>query len=286
MLFYCHNCHASMQFGNFLKMIDPELHKEYVQEKFIDKNTTRVEDSKPDITRFEKPKFITESPLKDLKKISQLPWDHPAKKYVLNREIPSRQHAKLFFVPRFKKWVNKFIPDKFDLTTDDEPRLIIPLIDKNKNCFGIQGRSFKPDGIRYITIIFDESIPKVFGLDDADFSKTLYVTEGPFDSMFLPNAIAMAGSDGVNVVDSFNIDRGRVVFVYDNEPRNKDIVRIMDKVIDRGYNVCFWPDSISQKDINEMVMGGMKPDDIKHVIDSNTYNGLQAKMKMTTWRKI
>jgi hypothetical protein len=151
----------------------------------------------------------------------------------------------------------------------------------------VQGRSFKPDGIRYITIIFDDTKPKIYGLDEADFSRKLYVTEGPIDSMFISNSIAMAGSDGVRVIDEMAGEyKQNVVFVYDNEPRNKDICAIMDKVIDKGYNIVFWPDTIQQKDINDMVLAGMSPTDIKLVIDTNTYNGLQAKMKMVAWKKV
>lgn len=285
MLYYCHNCHASMSFGNFLKAIDPELHKGYVQEKFIEKNGVQ-EIKKPDITRFERPKYLIDSPLRTLKRVSQLDWDHPVKKYVNKRLIPSKFHAKLFFVPKFKKWVNTIIPDKFKSVDEDEPRLIIPFIDKDDNCFGVQGRSFKPDGIRYITIIFDDTKPKIFGLDDVDFKKTVYITEGPIDSMFLPNAIAMAGSDGVRVIDEVAGEyKSNIVFVYDNEPRNKDICKIMDKVIDLGYNVVFWPDHVQQKDINDMVLAGIKPVDIKQIIDNNTYVDLKAKLKMATWRK-
>jgi len=168
----------------------------------------------------------------------------------------------------------------------DEPRLIIPLIDQEENCFGVQGRGFKADGIRYITIIFDDTRPKIYGLDAVNFNERVYVTEGPIDSMFLPNAIAMAGSDGVRVIEGLaGVNKSNVVFVYDNEPRNKDICRIMDKVIEMGYNVAFWPDHIEYKDINDMVIGGLKPADIKLIIDNNTYVDLQAKMKMVTWRK-
>jgi hypothetical protein len=275
-----------MSFGNFLKIIDSELYKEYTQEKFIEKNSTSNVVLKPDITQIVRPKYITNSPLKKLKKVSQLDWDHPVKKYVNKRLIPTKFHAKLFYAPKFKNWINEIIPGKFEGVVHDEPRLIIPLIDQEENCFGVQGRGFKADGIRYITIIFDDTRPKIYGLDAVNFNERVYVTEGPIDSMFLPNAIAMAGSDGVRVIEGLaGANKSNIVFVYDNEPRNKDICRIMDKVIEMGYNVAFWPDHIEYKDINDMVIGGLKPADIKLIIDNNTYADLQAKMKMVTWRK-
>ena len=280
-LFYCHNCHASMRFGNLLKNVDPELYKEYVQERFLEKNTGERKDSPVDITKITRPNFMKESPLKKLKKVSQLDPDHPAKKYVMSRKIPTHFHYKLFYTPKFKQFVNTIIPDKFDLSTGDEPRLIIPFLDKDKNCFGFQGRSFKKDGIRYITIMFDESKPKIFGLDDVDFSRRVYVVEGPIDSMFIPNCVAMAGSANkfLDTMDDF-------VLMMDNERRNVQIIEHIEKCIDLGYNICLWPDHIEQKDINDMVMAGYTTDQILDMIDTNTYHGLAAKMKLVSWRRV
>jgi hypothetical protein len=144
----------------------------------------------------------------------------------------------------------------------------------------VQGRSFKPDGIRYITIIFDESKPKIFGLDTVDFDKPVYVLEGPIDSMFIENSIAMAGSDlSFSLLDNF---KNKITFVYDNEPRNKQIITRMEKCIDKGYNVVIWPDSLNYKDVNEMVLENI---DAMDLIRNNTFNGLGAKMKITQWKK-
>lgn len=280
-LFYCHNCHASMRFGNLLKTIDPELYKEYVQERFFEQKTGETKDSPVDISKFTQPSFMKDSPLKRLKKISQLEWDHPVKTYVNNRKIPSKFHYKLFYTPKFKRFVNSIIPNKFETETGDEPRLIIPFLDADKNCFGFQGRSFKKDGIRYITIMLDYSKPKVFGLDDVNLDQRVYVVEGPIDSMFIDNCIAMAGSDS-GFIGSFP----DFVVVMDNEPRNKQIVERIEKCIDLGYNVCIWPDGLEHKDINDMVLAGIEPTKIKEMIDSNTYHGLQAKMRMVSWRKV
>jgi transcription elongation factor Elf1 len=284
MLFYCHNCHVSMLFSNFLKNQDDRLYQEYVQEKFINK-TENIDTGAVDITKFEPPKFRVESPLKDLKKISQLAADHPAKKYVIRRRIPARTHHKLFYAPRFKTWVNTFIPEKFNLDTGDEPRLILPFLDKDQNCFGLQGRSFKPDGLRYITIMFDESMPKIFGYESVDVSKRVYVIEGPIDSLFIDNCVAMAGAD-------LTIDRlpGKwtqdMVFIFDNEPRNKQIVDRMDKVLDLGYNIVIWPSGLEHKDVNDMIIAGMSESDIKTIIEQNTCGGLSAKMTLSQWKKI
>jgi hypothetical protein len=287
-LYYCHNCHASMKLGTFLEHVDSNIAADYNKERFEERyNQQGKKEEKPDLSKIVIPAFLKgDSPLKKLKKISQLVHDHPAKRYIEQRKIPTTFHHKLFYAPKFKAYVNELIPEKFDLETGDEPRLIIPFIDMDGTCYGFQGRNFKKDGIRYITIILDSTKPKVFGLDSVDFAKQIYITEGPIDSMFLPNALAMAGSDSINVVDGLSVDKQLVTFVYDNERRNKEIIRVIEKAIERGYNICLWPDHITQKDINEMVLAGMKPADIKLIIDNNTYSGLQAQVALASWSKV
>ena len=281
LLYFCHNCGASMRFVNFLKTIDVNLHQEYVQEKFIEKMGGNTQ-PKADITTIVWPKYRLDSPLKTLKKISALDPEHPARRYVFKRKIPTKFHFKLFYCPKFKNWVNGTLPGKFKDPDPDEPRLIIPFIDKEGNCFGVQGRSFKPDGIRYITIMFEEDNPKIFGLDTLERDKPIYVLEGPIDSMFVDNAIAMAGSDlPFHYFSDFN--KSDITFVYDNEPRNKQIVERMEKVIENGYNIVLWPDDVQQKDINDMVLDGV---DHMSLIKKNTYKGLSAIARLTQWKKV
>ena len=132
--------------------------------------------------------------------------------------------------------------------------------------------------------MFDENKPKIYGLDDVDFNKLVYIVEGPIDSMFLPNCLAMAGSSATaNFLGQLP---GGFTIIMDNEPRNEQIIAQVEKHIENNYNVCLWPDYIPYKDVNDMIMGGMTSDEIKAVIDSNTFNGLQAKMRLVSWRKI
>jgi hypothetical protein len=275
--YFCHNCGASQSFSLFLKNIDGLLYKDYITEKYINK----IKDEKLTTikkTRFETTK-IKENPLKTLKKISQLDPSHPLKKYIEKRKIPSNQHYRLYYAPKFKTWVNSIIPNKFQNTEKDEPRLVIPFIDKEGEVFGVSARGFDPNGIRYITIMFDER-PKIFGLDKVDFTKTYFVVEGAIDSMFLSNAVAMAGADG-NMDGLENLENA--IVVYDNEPRNKEIHKRMEKIINQGYSICIWPPNIIGKDINEMILNGFN--NIEDIILKNTYKGLEANLKLISWKK-
>lgn len=284
LIYYCHNCNYSANFNNFLQKVNPILHKDYVIESFPNR---KREDNKLQFTEAPKPIYNDSlKPLKKLKKISQLRWDHPVKTYILNRKIPNPYHAQLYYCPDFAAWVNYIVPGFYTLPEKDK-RIIIPFIDKDGNLFGFQGRSTNPNNkMRYLTIMLDNTAPKVFGLNNVNLNDKFYVFEGPIDSMFINNSIAVAGSDIMSVLRQLNVDKYKVIVCYDNEPRSKEIVLKIKKTVDEGYNVCFWPDNIKQKDVNDMVMSGMKVADIKLIIDQNNYNGLQANMRYNSWKKI
>lgn len=276
--FYCHNCGASQSFSFFLKSVDGMVYNDYIAEKFV-KNTKKEEKKPIEEAKFEKPVFNTD-PLKKLKKISQLKADHPLKRYVMKRGIPTHHHYRMYFAPKFKTWINSILPNKFDKIGDDEPRLVIPFIDKYGKMFGVSARGFDPKGIRYITIMFEER-PKIFGLDKVDFNKTYFVVEGALDSMFLSNAVAMAGAEGSTAALQ---NTENAIFVFDAEPRNKEIHKRMEKIIRNGHRICIWPSDVPAKDINEMVLCGM--DNVEKVIVNHTFKGLEASLKLAAWRKV
>lgn len=276
--FNCFNCHSPVgKLGNFLKQVDPMLYNDFIAEKYV--NKVKDEPQVPSKEQFKKPVFSSD-PLKKIKKVSQLSHDHPVKKYIESRQIPSDQHWKLYYAPKFNSWINSIIPNKFDAKIPDEPRLVIPFKDDTGKLFGVSARGFNPKGLRYITIMFDDQKPKIFGLDSVDFTKRYYVVEGAIDSLFIENSIAMAGADG-NASGLSNIENA--VFVFDNERRNKEIHKQIEKLIRLGYHICIWPASIEQKDINDMHIGGIK--NIKGIIDNNIHKGLEASLKFMSWRR-
>lgn len=286
-MYTCHNCNVSMPFSRFLEQVDPAAYQDYIRERYVEsRSTERIVEPQPDISKFITPKFIKYTALAELRKISQLPLEHPARRYVVNRNIPTRYHSKLFYAPKFKAWTNKLKPDKFDLTKKDEPRLIIPFVDKGGNLFGYQGRSFFNVDPRYITIILNEEIPRVYGLESVNLSEQVYITEGPIDSMFLHNALAMAGSHLDKTAVQIGLKPERTTIVYDNEPRNKYIVEAIEKAISFGYSVCIWPGDMEHKDINDMINAGMTAQQIQQLIDRHTYRDLLAKMMVTQWKRI
>ena len=256
-MFYCHNCGASHPLWRFLKVYDLNIYNEYVVDTRLEENSLRAQ--APEAKTVEKqPPLDTSSFLSRIKKVSSLKADHPVKKYIEKRQIPPNQHYRIFYAPKFNSWVNSMIPDKLS-STYDEPRLVLPFLDEKGRMFGFAGRSFDPKAnLRYITIMLEER-PKIFGLDTVDFDKTYYVVEGQIDSMFLDNAVAMAGADG-NTAGLKKLENA--IFVFDNERRNREIVNRMSKVIDRGHKIVIWPENLLDKDINNMIMSGISKRDI------------------------
>ena len=283
----CHNCGMSKSFTNFLKDLDQPLYDQYVMERFKNGITGKGSNTPDPTFNFQEPQFFKKSEnsqsLKNigLPSIAELNKEHFARQYVEQRQIPKQYLNKLYFCETFKKWTNeqKFT---FESIEQDEPRIIIPLVN-NGELFGFQGRSLKKNSkVKYITIILDEHHPKIYGLDHVDWDKTVYITEGPFDSMFIDNAIAMVGADidKMFLLSNFDIE---FVMVYDNEKRNKQIVSRIERAIDLHLPVVIWPSEIKEKDINEMSLAGL---DVNAVLKSSTYFGLEAKAKLIGWKRV
>ena len=268
--FKCHNCGASLSFNNFLKQIDPTLHKQYTLEKFKEGfaggNNFVVEEPK---FNFKKPVF---KKTLDLPKASDV---KVAREYLENRKLDA---TKFYFAAKFKEWTNTQ-KQTFDTIGRDESRIIIPMYDEDKTLIGFQGRSLGPNSVKYITVMIKDDAPKIYGLDKIDCQKPIFVIEGPFDATLVENSVAMCGSD----LDLRSFGWSDYIYVYDNEPRNREIVNRIAKTINRGDKVVIWPTNINQKDINDMVLSGQN---IMNVLESNTYSGLKAKIKFNNWKKV
>ena len=272
--FKCHNCGASSSFKNFLKGLDTTLYKQYTMEKFKEgfagiKGSSTVE--APDFK-----KLINKPVFKKKLNIDKASKHIRASKYLKSRKI---NPDKFYYTEKFKRYCNT-LKATFSDTAKDHARIVIPLYDENKNLIGIQGRSMdawvQP---KYLTLMFDEDAPKIYGLDEVDKTLPVYVVEGPFDSTFVKNSVAMCGSDsGLSFLED-----SELVYTYDNEPRNKEICDRIIKCIKKGRKVVIWPSNVQQKDINDMVLSGRN---IQTLLESNTYSGLEAELKFNTWKKV
>ena len=273
LMYKCHNCGVSVPFPKLLQDQDTELYKEYRMEKFQSPKR-KVDMRKVERVVSAKPTFEVDV-LHDLTPLDNLNNSHPARQYILDRGLPTEA---LYYTEKFQEWTNTLKPNTFPDIKNDEPRIIIPFKDREGNVFGFQGRSLHSTGLRYITVLLQEDQPKIFGLNTIDYDKTVYITEGPLDSLLISNAVAMAGAD----VRGEALDSCSCVYILDNEPRNQEITERVAKLISAGESVVIWPQSIKEKDINDMYLAGHQ---VQSIIESNTYQGLTATLKLKDWRK-
>ena len=272
LIYKCHNCEKGTNVQNLLKYMDEALYKEYIKEKLVGSSDKQTFEQPKSFRYYFRPKGLT--------KVSSLRHDHPVKKYVQSRKIPANRQWQIFYAPKFYKWVNTIIPNKFASVEGDHPRLVLPFYDEKGKIFAFQGRAFGDETPKYITIKLNEEKEKIYGLDHVDWNKTVYVVEGPIDSLFLNNCIATAQGD-LRVGSQDN-----VVLVPDNEPRNKQIVENIERYIMEGYRVVIWPKELQEKDVNDMILSGKTEREIKDIIAQNTHEGMLAKVRLAEWRKV
>lgn len=282
----CHKCNYGTNIGSFIKYVDPTLYDEYVLERYKS-GATRYNDHKEVGELLPTPvleELLEDDILESLSRLDELEITHPAVQYVVNRKIPRDVWNLLYFAPKFKKYTNSVVPTFEEPIVEEHPRMVIPFFTNAGKCFAFQGRAYGNEQPKYYTIKVDDTQEKIFGLERIDYSKRIYVVEGPIDSLFLPNAIAVSGS-------SFDTPTIRALLtnatiIMDNEPRNKNIVKQLDKYIESGYNVCIYPENIVEKDINDLVKSGFTPAEILELINTNTYRGIEAKLKFSQWKKV
>lgn len=280
--YMCHNCGVSTTFYGFLKQVDPNMIEEYTLDRYLNgdmRSNTHTKLVVEDTHKTPVPVFKKKI---DIPTIASLPDDHFAKVYVQQRQIPVEFHSDLYYAKDYAAFVKTYNTEK-NIPKDDK-RLVIPFYDVNKNLVAFQGRTLTDSKLRYITIKVSEDGKKLFGSERIDTEKKIYVVEGPIDSMFIPNSVATADSHLEAAQEVF--DKSKIVLVFDNEPRNKEILKQIERAIDDHFNVVIWPEMISEKDINEMILSGFTSGELEDILDNHTYQNLRAKLEFINWRKL
>ena len=276
-LFYkCHNCGVGTTLGKLIEYVDSKIHKDYIMERY--RSGVKTNNPEPEF-KFNVPIFRKEGVLKNLKSISDLSTEHPARKIIEKRLVPSEFLSDLYLCESFYKFTNTLVPNKFPSLDGDHPRLLIPFRNEKGEVFAYQGRAFGKEQPKYITIRLDDDSTKIFGLDRVDNSKQTYAVEGPLDSLFLDNCVAVGGADLAKL-------KNDIIIIFDNEPRNREICKQMDSCIKSYKNIVIWPDSMKHKDINDMIMAGYRKEQIQEIINDNIFSGAAAQLRFAEWKKI
>ena len=282
LFFKCHNCGVGQSVGNLIKDLDPFLHKQYIMERYRAGETGKRKSKAPEF-KFETPKFKPKKTTIDLPSIESLPKEHYARVYCEGREIPQQFMDKIFYAEDFKNWALSVCQVDYSNLMGKEPRLVIPFFDRDNQLIGAQGRALQESKVRYVTVKVHEDAPKVFGLERWNSDQHTYLVEGPIDSLFLPNCLAMAGAD---MSDLSILDKDKTTLIFDNEPRNFQIARNMIKSLQDGWKIVVWPNSITCKDINDMVLTSIKDARLVEIINTNTYSGQRGEWEVKSWKKV
>ena len=285
LLYKCFNCDASMQFGSFLKDNNKLLYDQYVVERYA----AGLPNNKPhqraeNLFKSTEPAFeYKEESLLDkiLDRLDTLPEDNEAVQFCLKRKISKEQFKRLYYIDDIRKIEQ--LSDKYkNKVKTSEPRLVLPFLDLAGQLIGVTCRALRGEDLRYLTIKIKEEIPFVFGLDHVDKNKRVFAVEGPIDSLFVKNSIAVGGTT-FSKLESIGIPKENLVVVFDNQPRNKDVVKLISKAIDNDFSIVVWPQNLVEKDINDMVLSGKN---IDKLLKDNVFSGLEAKMKFVAWKRV
>ena len=291
LLYRCHNCGVGTNVANLLKQVDPSLHGEYTFEKYKsgESNTIFHKSNTAPTFNIPSPRFgkVEKQRVFDHAEwVSELQSGHFCLNYVQNRSIPEEHYDKLLFTSKYRQFIDALVPNHGKSLADDA-RLVIPYYDVNGELVAVSGRALETsdEKLRYVTVRTNDSDDKlIYGMDRVDLNQTVKIVEGPIDSLFLSNCLA-SGDANLNLTAK-NISADDKVLIFDNEPRNKEIVKMMHDAIKSDSYVVIWPDTIQAKDINEMVMSGISNDEIEKIISSNTFKGLRAQMRFVSWKKV
>jgi hypothetical protein len=136
--------------------------------------------------------------------------------------------------------------------------------------------------LRYVTVRITDD-PLIYGLDRIVRGKKIYITEGPIDSMFLPNSIAAGGTDFARAL--YNVAGEEAILIFDNQPRNKQVVKRVESFVSRGYAMVIWNSTWNYKDINDAILSGCSVPAIEDILNKSTFKGLALKLAIRDWKK-
>ena len=284
----CFNCNYHSNFVNFCKEYFPDTYKELIFQKF------KSEPQKDfDINELGKSKLkITEKSNLELLlnkysvRIDKLPENHPILMYINSRKIPKEHFCYFYFTKQWQHLVHAHQNESY-INPQDENRLIMVIKDFDNRITAIQGRSLaKEPRNKYITIKEHDDANKIFGLDKVDLSKTVFLTEGIVDSLFLDNACAITG--GSMNFDEIPIPKDKRVFVWDNEPQASHTVDRIAQAIKAGEKIVLFDEvNWKSKDINDLIIKEqISKEEVNNYRNNNIVQNLFAELRFKNWKKV
>lgn len=284
--FKCFNCGEAKSVQQFLKENFKDLYDEYRLAIFKDRKEQEKQQKKifrPATDCFDKTLLVpAEKVLK-------------ARIYLTDRKIPEDKWKYFYYCDQLGSFVKANRSDgKYDDRIKDQGEwLVTPIINwvtstDREVVQAVCCRNLdKASDYRYQHAKFRDDCMHdqvVWGLDQIDKNKPIICVEGIFDALFLDNAIAMLTS--VKVLQGY--ENCQVIYLLDNEPRNKDIVKIAEKHAKAGRTIAILPEKYLEfgKDINDLVKKNCNVQKLQSDILSHSYSGPRAILEIQKWKKI
>lgn len=278
-LYKCHNCGTAGSLSMLIKHFDPSLHRAMMLDSFgkvnkaPEKVLLPVESDK--MSRF---KSRIEKNPDGLVRVSDN--ESLYSNYLIGRDIPKTHLNRFIEIPSMKKFadsIEKYAGRQFP----DVKCIGIPFIVDEIMTF-IQCRNIEDDSLRYMTFEINPGL-KIFGFDDVDFSKRVSVLEGPFDSIFVDNAVANAGATDHSNIKAISDTGASLRFIFDRDyETNPQVMAQLVSRIKQGHDVVIFDRSFRAKDINESISNGsFDIDSLNQYLDSRTFSGLRANLELS-----
>jgi hypothetical protein len=289
LFFKCFNCGEGTSIGNIIKRLDSNLYKEYIMERYATGEGGRHTNFKAPKITIPTPKFgklSTDITYENAERCDKLPKAHFCLGYLRTRKIEEQHYSKFYYTDNYKKFCDEVYPNH-GKEIDTDKRLVIPFYDEYNSLIAVSGRALEnaSEKLRYVTMRTNESEDKlIYGLNTVNKNKLVHIVEGPIDSIFLENCIA--SSDANLTLTAKSIVAVKKVLIFDNEPRNKEVCKMIELAIKSGHDVVIWPNTVIGKDINEMVQLGMSVDEIENIISSHTFRDIEAQTQFIFWKKV
>lgn len=268
--------HEASNLPKSLSLEDQLLGIQTHQEEVKDDLITEIEPSGP----------IYPTSLPYCMRLDEIDEDHAIVKYVKDRMIPRNKWHRLFFTTKFIELANYASPGMYPRVYP-EPRLVIPIYNVDGGIESFQGRALSDKARdKYITVKFDESATKIYGLDTVDPNSTAYFLEGQIDSLFIDNGMAITGG-AISTHDLNTVYSGDRAFIMDDESRHPDTIQRIEKLLASGEKIVLF-DKVNWKgkDINQYIQNGISVKDINKYIRENTIGGVVAQSRFIDWKNV
>lgn len=247
--FYCHNCVQSWRPFEWVKEVTGWTFPEIVSKNREKEQVLQV---KPLVSTTKQAKPLVQVP--DLPENSIDLTDPTQTSFYQNNKYIK---LALDYCEKRRLFTATNTCKRFYLSLEDKVhknRLVIPFISNNNkiNCY--QTRALTENQFpKYLTKFGEKEL---FGVNNIEEQiPYVFIFEGPIDSMFVKNGLAMASlaPTGHQLQQINNLIGYEQIWVFDNDKNNKQTHKKIEKYVSEGKKIFIWPKEFSKfKDFNEI----------------------------------